>query len=113
MTPLTEKRIAEIKRVMRNWGIEHGDKCAISIWDLAENLINTWQSETFLSPAQVEKYCEDSAGRPVLNSWRKLEMFRGIRDAVKKSGYPLELRESYYNKTEFVLWKNYQREAGQ
>ena len=114
MSALKEKRLKVIERLMRSHGIEHGDKCVISLWDLAFNINNTWKAELF---ANKNKYSEEFRvlrGRNVeclvLPTYKLSDLFRAIRHALKKNPYPFELRESYYNKSEFVLFKNYTKD---
>lgn len=102
MSKLTEKRIEIIDRLMRQYGIEHGDKIFISLWDLAYNINNTWNAKYFVNE---KRFQSDSKHGYVLKFHQVHHFFRAIKATVKKSGWP-ELRESYNNKSEYLVIKN-------
>lgn len=100
MSKLKDKRLEAVEFVMKNYGIEYGDKVFITLCDLACTLNNSWYAEIFVN----EKHCEYSGTKLVVKSWRLHEFFRGIRHAVKDTR--IELRESYSNKTEYLVKSN-------
>lgn len=114
MSKLKSQRIEVIKHLMRNYGIEYGGECAISFWQLAHDINNTWRAEIFVNKA---KYPENYIQRRgpgeevlVLPDHKLGDLFNGIRHALKGNPYPLEYGVSYHNNVEFVLWKDYERQ---
>lgn len=112
MSILKNQRVEVIRQLMQSHGIEHGDKCVISFWELAYDINNTWRAELFVNrenyPYTMIKRWGPGSEVLVLPDHKLGDLFRGIRHAIKDNPYPLEHRKSYYNGAEFILWKNYE-----
>ena len=102
MSKLKARRLEIVKTVMRNRGIEHGDKCIISLWDLAYHINNRWDAKHFVN---TKRFKSDSDRDFVLRQYNLGEMFRAIIGCMDS---PLELRASYHNRSEYVLWSRYE-----
>jgi hypothetical protein len=107
---LTLKRKEAVMKVMKNYGIEHGQNCFMSMWDIAHGLNNTWKAPLFLTEKQVEGISlqHHVRGKFSIPSFELPQMFRAIRSVTRcVDSYPLELKKSWFNKSEYLLWKNY------
>lgn len=107
MSKLKDKRYEVIRRITINHGIEFGDKIFISLWDLAMNINNLWEARNFVAKNKREKigkYYRGIGTRYVVNSWSLFELFPAIRHGVKDTD--IELRESYNNKSEYLIISN-------
>ena len=103
MSKLMDDRRAEVKRVMKTYGIEFGPVCLMSLWSVAHNLNNTWKGGMFVNTKRLESD-RTHDDRFVVKSHQLCEMFPAIKRCLD---YPLELQSSYENYTEYVVWRDY------
>lgn len=97
-----EERLEIVERLMRSYGIEHGDKTFISLWDLAFNISNTWNTDKFIDIKKHPGWVDMRHGRAVMKRWRLYKLFRPIRHAVK--GSYIEARTSYNNNSGYLVF---------
>ena len=105
MSKLKEKRLTAIRQRMLSRGIEYGSLIFMSMWDLADTLNNCWHAADFMSPSEKkdDALWHYKGKQYALHQYYVQRLFRGIRHAVKDSD--IELRESYNNKSEYLVMK--------
>ena len=86
MTKLTAKRLEIIECIMRDYGIEYGALTLMSLWDLADNINNTWNAQYFVNTDRFESTMSEKSKFVLADCYRH-HMFRAIRDAVRKKAY--------------------------
>ena len=101
MTSKVRKRMEIIQCIVKNYGIECGDKVFMGLWDLFGNINNTWNAKHFVNS---KKYPTVSSPGYVLADYNFYLMGRAVRDTLKKTGC-FELRQSHDNKSEYLVGK--------
>ncbi len=99
MSKLKTKRLKVVKQMMSNHGIQvDGEQTVMSLWDLAFNINNSWNSQYFVN---MRKYPSKYDSGYALGSWQLWLIFRGIRHAVKGEK-KIRRFTSIWNKSEYI-----------
>jgi hypothetical protein len=102
MSKLSALRLEQIKKVMREWGLQEEETFTMSIWEVARMLNNTWQAVHFCNPAKVRNQYAGTKFDFAIHDHEIFKLFRAIRSALRSSDEIGILCGD--NRAEYLIW---------